>query len=106
MAMRPSSKGIRLSSTAAIVLAVACTDHNPPASPAIAPGAASRAANGGSAGKPVNVTNDTTAQNETPIAVNPVNPQNMLIGANDWNYNDGCAFGVTFDGGKTWTKAL
>ncbi len=106
MAMRPSSKVIRLYSTAAIVLAVACTDHNPPASPAIAPGVASRAANGGGAGKPVNVTNDTTAQNETPIAVNPVNPQNMLIGANDWNYNDGCAFGVTFDGGKTWTKAL
>jgi hypothetical protein len=97
----------RFSSAAAIVLAAACTsDRNGPAAPAIAPGAANRSASAGSTGKPVNVSNDTTAQNETPIAINPTNPQNMLIGANDWNYNDGCAFGATFDGGKTWTKAL
>jgi hypothetical protein len=54
----------------------------------------------------VNVSDDTTAQNETPIAVNPRNPQNLLSGSNDWNYNDGCAVNVSFDGGKSWTKTL
>ena len=54
----------------------------------------------------VNVTNDTTAQNETPLAVNPLNGANMITGSNEWNYNDGCGVNATFDGGKTWTKAL
>ncbi|GAC1410631.1 MAG: sialidase family protein [Gemmatimonadaceae bacterium] len=54
----------------------------------------------------VDVGNDTTAQNETPIAVNPTNPQNFVVGANDWNYNDGCAVNASFDGGKTWTPTV
>jgi hypothetical protein len=54
----------------------------------------------------VNVTNDTTSQNETPLAVNPRNAQNLLTGNNDWNYNDGCGVNATFNGGKTWTKTL
>jgi hypothetical protein len=49
---------------------------------------------------------DVLSQNETPIAVNPGNPQNMITGANDWNYNDGCAVNTTFDGGKTWSATL
>jgi len=53
-----------------------------------------------------NVTNDTTAQNETPLAVNPRNPQNFITGNNDWNYNDGCGVNASFNGGKTWTKTL
>jgi hypothetical protein len=54
----------------------------------------------------VDVSNDTTSQNETPLAVNPANPRNMITGSNDWNYNDGCGVNVTFDGGKTWTPTL
>ena len=54
----------------------------------------------------VDIGNDTTAQNETPIAVNPANSQNFIVGANDWNYNDGCAVNATFDGGKTWTPTV
>lgn len=49
---------------------------------------------------------DVLSQNETPIAVNPANPKNMITGANDWNYNDGCAVNTTFDGGKTWSATL
>ncbi len=54
----------------------------------------------------VDVSRDTTAQNETPIAANPLNPSNLLTGANDWNFNDGCAVNASFDGGKTWTPTL
>jgi hypothetical protein len=49
---------------------------------------------------------DVLSQNETPIAVNPANPANMITGANDWNYNDGCAVNASFDGGATWTPTL
>ncbi len=64
---------------------------------------------GGGRGPAVFVTDvsrDTTAQNETPIAVNPTNASNLLTGANDWNYNDGVAYNVSFDGGKTWSATL
>lgn len=49
---------------------------------------------------------DVLSQNETPIAVNPANPDNMITGGNDWNYNDGCAVNASFDGGRTWTATL
>src|SRR3989442_15240718 len=49
---------------------------------------------------------DTAAQDETPIAVNLANPDNILTGNNDFNLNDGCGYNVSFNGGKTWSPTL
>ncbi len=57
-------------------------------------------------GPVVDVSRDQTSQNETPLAINPANPQDMITGNNDWNYNDGCGVNTTTDGGKTWTPTL
>ncbi|HEY7122479.1 MAG TPA: sialidase family protein [Ktedonobacterales bacterium] len=53
-----------------------------------------------------------TPQNETTIAVNPNNPNNLVAGTNDYrvfntreNRVDGSGYAyVTFDGGTTWTN--
>src|SRR5881397_943786 len=87
----------------ALGLALAgCTET--PAPTAIRPGFATRAR--GPAVVVVDVSRDTTAQNETPIAANPLNPSNLITGANDWNFNDGCAVNASFDDGQTWTATL
>jgi hypothetical protein len=95
--------GTRSALLAVIVLA-ACDDSQ--SSRPTAPNASLGAKLGGSGATVVDVGNDTTAQNETPIAVNPANPQNFIVGANDWNHNDGCAFNATFDGGRNWTPTV
>ena len=92
---------------ASVGLAVLTACDSQPASPAKAltpsPTSATKTSGGGFV---VNVTNDTTAQNETPIAANPINSQNLIVGGNDWNYNDGCSVNASLDGGKSWTSTL
>ena len=88
---------------AVALLASACAVDSPSPTPA-APAIPRLAHIGVSA--PVNVSRDTTAQNETPLAVNPLNPLNLLTGNNDWNYNDGCGVNASFDGGRSWTPTL
>ncbi len=88
--------------TCAAALTAACHE-TPTAARAPVP---SFSAMGSGSALVVNVSRDTTSQNETPLAVNPANPQNMITGNNDWNYNDGCGVNATFDGGRTWTPTL
>ncbi len=96
----------RLAALALLAIAAACSDA--PTSRVTRPPAAAPLRNSLGAGSVfvVDVTNDTTAQNETPLAVNPTNTANLLTGNNDWNYNDGCGVNVSFDGGKSWTPTL
>ncbi|HEY3113945.1 MAG TPA: sialidase family protein [Gemmatimonadaceae bacterium] len=90
----------------AVFTLAACDDRQSPATSPTAP-IGIRASQLGASGVMVtNVTDDTTAQNETPLAVNPLNSQNLLTGNNDWNYNDGCGVNASFNGGKSWTKTL
>jgi len=46
----------------------------------------------------------TMAINETPIAVNPLNPKQMITGSNDWNCNGRfLGFWTSGSGGKRWS---
>ncbi|HMJ17924.1 MAG TPA: sialidase family protein [Gemmatimonadaceae bacterium] len=90
-------------------LLAACSDVPAPSDMLNAPTdvrLAKSAADGPTVNSIANVTSDTTAQNETPLAVNPRNSQNLITGNNDWNYNDGCGVNASFDGGRTWTRTL
>ena len=110
-AVRPAGHGARLARAATLVgfaaLISACNSERMIDTHSEAPNGTPLFSSLGSGSVLVtNVSRDTTAQNETPIAVNPVNPQNLLTGNNDWNYNDGCGVNVSFDGGKSWTPTL
>jgi len=45
-----------------------------------------------------------TIQNETPVTVSPVNSQNLLSGANDYNCPNLQGFYASSNGGKTWNS--
>ncbi len=66
----------------------------------------------GAPGTDINLTHHLDDQSETSIAVNPTNPDNIIVGVNDDDGTDGI-FGsatsrdhvyVTFDGGQHWTR--
>jgi hypothetical protein len=101
-----SARASRVVAATVLLAAAACDAPPPPPSAPLAAPAASRVSSGGGSTLVVNVTSDTTAQNETPIAVNPLDPQNFVVGGNDWNYNDGCSVNASTDGGRSWTATL
>lgn len=103
--MHRPSFGLFTTLLAASVL-TACSSDRITDSRTLRSGASQNSASSNGPPMVVNVSNDTTAQNETPLAVNPRNAQIMITGNNDWNYNDGCGVNATSDGGRTWTKTL
>jgi hypothetical protein len=104
--MQRSSLGNRAAVVSLVVLAIGCSSERPTESRSITPEGTRYSAAGSGQVLVVNVSRDTTAQNETPLAVNPIDPDNLITGNNDWNYNDGCGVNASFDGGKTWTPTL
>ena len=104
--MHALSLGARAVVVGVALVAVACSSERPTGTRSLTPESAWRGLSGGGQVLVVDVSRDTTAQNETPVAVNPVNPDNLITGNNDWNYNDGCGVNASFDGGKTWTPTL
>jgi hypothetical protein len=56
----------------------------------------------------VNTDSSIEAQNEPFIAINPSNPQHIVVGANNWLVGNGhfeVSAYVTFDGGQTWASS-
>jgi hypothetical protein len=104
--MHRMSLGTRTAAVLALLAAGACGGDQLTRTRDLSPGIAQRSASDGGKVLVVNVSRDTTAQNETPIAFNPLNPDNLITGNNDWNYNDACGVNASFDGGKSWTPTL
>jgi BNR repeat protein len=90
----------------ALLAVTACNGDRLTRARDVSPGSAQRSVSSSGQVLVVNVSRDTTAQNETPLAFNPLNPDNLITGNNDWNYNDGCGVNASFDGGKSWTPTL
>ena len=51
-----------------------------------------------------NISKSTTPAKETPVTVNPLNPLEILAGANDLGCAQGVGFYPSIDGGKTWKR--
>ena len=72
----------------------------PPPVPAVVEGTGNRGV-----GSNVNVTQNSSPQNETSIAADPANPFNLVAGTNDYRYGDADAgFAYSLDGGATWVS--
>ncbi|MFL5731719.1 MAG: sialidase family protein, partial [Chloroflexia bacterium] len=54
-------------------------------------------------GPVVSASNDQLTNNEITISLNPTNPNNVVVGWNDWNLNEGCGVSRSTDGGATWS---
>lgn len=98
---RPLSLGKPVIVIVAALVAAACSNDRITDTRSATPKASSFTSIAGNRPYVVDVSRDTTAQNETPLAVNPLNTDNLLTGSNDWNYNDGCCVNASFDGGKS-----
>ena len=73
----------------------------------IAPAASAEAADGATAvGPNVDVSQRHGNESETTVAVNPTNPQNVVIASNIAGREPGMFEGVSFDGGATWTTKI
>jgi hypothetical protein len=68
---------------------------------AVAAVAAAAGPPGGTPLTPVDVTNDAYADNEESLGMSP-NGQWLAGAWNDWEYNDGCGFSYSTDGGDHW----
>src|SRR5438128_3884643 len=67
----------------------------------VAAAAAIGGAPSGAASTAVDVTNDVYANNEESLGMSP-NGQWLAGAWNDWEYNDGCGFSYSTDGGDHW----
>jgi hypothetical protein len=48
---------------------------------------------------------DTNGDNEVDIAINPLNPLNLIAAWNDYGPGRSCGLGYSFDGGGTWSTS-
>src|SRR5437016_6581831 len=81
----------------ALVVAVALTGVGVSSASAAAPPRGTRVTS------PFNVSNDLYAQNEESLGMS--SNASVLAGAwNDWNYNDGCGFSYSTNGGTSWAS--
>src|SRR5207244_1975742 len=85
---------MQVTSAAVAVGILGCAESPPPTAPA---GPSFATGRHGLSLFVIDVSRDTAAQDETPIAVNPRNANNILTGANDFNLNDG---------GLTWADGV
>jgi len=59
-----------------------------------------------SVGRIVQITDDANGDNEVDIATNPLDPRNVIAGWNEYEVDDGCGYGWSTDGGRTWGHGI
>ncbi len=57
-------------------------------------------------GRIVQVTDDDNGDNEVDIATSPIDPRVVVAGWNEYEVDDGCGFGWSDDGGRTWGHGI
>lgn len=61
---------------------------------------------GANVGRIVQVTNDANGDNEVDMATSPVDPRAVIAGWNEYEVDDGCGYGWSTDGGRTWGRGI